>query len=67
MPLGQIRVPVEIWHGDDDRLVFPQASRILAGALPAATTHIVPGAGHLLDASDHVKDVLHSVLTGSRR
>ncbi len=67
VPLGQIRVPIEIWHGDDDRLVFSQASRILAAALPAATTHFVPGAGHLLDASDHVRDVLHSVLTGLRR
>ncbi len=66
VPLGQIRVPTEIWHGDDDRLVLPQASWILAAALPAATTHFVPGAGHLLDASDHVKDVLHSVLSGSR-
>jgi hypothetical protein len=27
----------------------------------------VPGAGHLLDATDHVKDVLHSVLSDSRR
>ena len=67
VPLDQIRVPIEIWHGDDDRLVPAQASRILAGALPAATTHFVPGAGHLLDASDHVKDVLRSVLSGSRR
>ena len=66
MPLSQIRVPIEIWHGDDDRLVSPQASRILDNALPTATTHFVPGAGHLLDASDHVKDVLHSVLSGSR-
>jgi pimeloyl-ACP methyl ester carboxylesterase len=66
-PVSQIRVPIEIWHGEDDRLVFPQASRILANALPAATTHFVPDAGHLLDASDHVKDILHSALSGSRR
>ena len=67
VPLGQIRVPIEIWHGDDDRWVSPQASRILADALPHATTHFVPGAGHLLDAGGHVKDVLHSVLSGSHR
>lgn len=63
VPLGQIHVPIEIWHGDDDRLVSPQASRILASVLPDATTHFVPGAGHLLDASDHAKDVLQSVLS----
>jgi pimeloyl-ACP methyl ester carboxylesterase len=67
VPLGQIRVPIEIWHGDDDRIVSPQASRILVGALPNAATHFVPRAGHLLDASDHLKDILHSVLSGSRR
>ncbi len=67
VPLSQIRVPMEIWHGEDDRLVSPQASRILASVLPDATTHFVPGAGHLLDASDHVKDVLHSVLSASPR
>ncbi|HEX6931138.1 MAG TPA: alpha/beta hydrolase [Streptosporangiaceae bacterium] len=67
VPLGQIRVPVEIWHGDDDRLVSAQASLILADAIPDATTHFVPGAGHFLDASDHVKDILYSVVSGSAR
>jgi pimeloyl-ACP methyl ester carboxylesterase len=67
VPLGQIQVPIEIWHGDDDHVVSPQSSRILASVLPDATTHFVPGAGHLLNASDHVKDILHSALSGSRR
>jgi pimeloyl-ACP methyl ester carboxylesterase len=63
VPLGQIRVPVEIWHGQDDRLVSPQQSRILAAALPAATTHLVPGQGHLLLAGDHAKAALRSALS----
>ena len=64
VPLGQIRGPIEIWHGEDDRLVSPQASRILAGALPGATTHFVPGEGHLLMAGHHAKDALQSALRG---
>ncbi len=64
VPLDQIRVPIEICHGQDDRLVSPQASRILAGALPDATTHFVPGEGHLLMAGNHAKDALHSALSG---
>ena len=63
VPLGQIRVPVEIWHGQDDRLVSPQQSRILAAALPGATTHFVPGQGHLLLAGDHAKAALRSALS----
>jgi len=64
VPLGQIRVPVEIWHGDDDRLVSPQQSKILAAAIPGATTHFVPGQGHLLLGGDHAKNALQSALGG---
>jgi pimeloyl-ACP methyl ester carboxylesterase len=63
VPLGQIRVPIEIWHGEDDRLVSPRASRILAAALPGATTHFVPGEGHLPLAGHHAKDALRSALS----
>ena len=61
VPLHQIQVPIQIWHGEDDRLVSPQASRILAEALPLSTTHFVPEAGHLMIAT-HASDVLQSVL-----
>ena len=61
VPLDQIQVPIQIWHGEDDRLVSPQASRILTEALPGATTHFVPEAGHLMIA-DHASDILQSVL-----
>jgi pimeloyl-ACP methyl ester carboxylesterase len=64
VPLGQIRVPIHIWHGQDDRLVSPQASRILAAAVPGATTYLVPGQGHLLLAGDHAKAALQSALSG---
>ena len=64
MPAGQIRVPIEIWHGEDDRLVSPQASRILAAALPGASTHFVPREGHLLLAGNHAKAALQSALSG---
>jgi pimeloyl-ACP methyl ester carboxylesterase len=64
VPLDQIRVPVEIWHGEDDRLVSPQASRILAGALPGAITHFLPGQGHFLLVGNHAKDALQSALSG---
>jgi pimeloyl-ACP methyl ester carboxylesterase len=64
VPLDKIQVPIEIWCGDDDRVVSPQASRILADALPQANTHFVPGEGHFLMASTHAKDILQSALSG---
>jgi fermentation-respiration switch protein FrsA (DUF1100 family) len=54
-------LPIEIWHGEDDRLVSPQQSRILAAAVPGAT-HFVAGQGHLLLAGDHAKAALQSAL-----
>jgi pimeloyl-ACP methyl ester carboxylesterase len=67
VPLGQIEVPVAIWHGQDDRLVSPQQAEILAAAVPGATTHLVPGQGHLLLAGDHAKAALQSALGGGHR
>ena len=61
VPLDQIQVPFQTWHGENDRLVSPQASRILTEALPGTTTHFVPGAGHLMIA-EHASDILQSVL-----
>jgi pimeloyl-ACP methyl ester carboxylesterase len=63
VPLDQIRVPIVIWHGEDDRLVPAQASRILAAAVPGAATHFVPGEGHLLMAGNRAKDALQSALS----
>jgi len=62
VPLNQIRVPIEIWHGEDDRLVSPRQSRILAAALPGAITHVVPDQGHLLLAGHHAQAALQSAL-----
>lgn len=63
VPLGEIEVPVDIWYGDDDRLVSPEQSRILAEHLPKVTTHPVSGQGHLLLFTDHARDILQSVIT----
>ncbi|MCV2490757.1 alpha/beta hydrolase [Geodermatophilus sp. YIM 151500] len=56
--LRGIRVPVDVWHGDDDSIVSPQQGRILAGAIPGARLHPVPGEGHLSMRLDRAADVL---------
>ena len=61
IPLEQIRVPVTIWYGDDDRLVDPRQSQILAAAIPTADARAVAGAGHFL-LGDHAAQVLSSAV-----
>jgi pimeloyl-ACP methyl ester carboxylesterase len=46
--LADVAVPTAIWHGDDDTLVPPEWARAMAGQIPGAVLHHVPGAGHML-------------------
>jgi hypothetical protein len=39
LELHGMTVPIDIWHGEDDRLVSADASRILAKAITPTTTH----------------------------
>ena len=42
-----INVPTLVVHGDQDALVPVENGRLLAGRVPGATLHILPGCGHL--------------------
>ena len=65
VPLARINVPIEIWHGEDDQVVSPEQSRILARALPLVTEHYVPGEGHFSLFARHAEEVMQSVISGS--
>jgi pimeloyl-ACP methyl ester carboxylesterase len=45
--LDSIKVPVQLWHGMDDRLVPLSHARWLAAHLPRADIHLEPGEGHI--------------------
>ena len=64
VPLERIRVPIEMWHGEDDRVVSPEQSRILARTLPLVTEHLVPGEGHFSLFARHAEEVMLSLLRG---
>jgi pimeloyl-ACP methyl ester carboxylesterase len=45
--LDSITVPVQLWHGMDDRLVPLAHAKWLAAHLPGAEIHLEPGEGHI--------------------
>jgi len=43
---AEIRVPVNIWHGTEDRNFRPELAKELASRIPHARLHILEGEGH---------------------
>jgi pimeloyl-ACP methyl ester carboxylesterase len=66
VPFERIRVPIELWHGEDDRVVSPEQGRILARTLPLVSDHFVPGEGHFSLAARHASAILQSLVDGTR-
>jgi 3-oxoadipate enol-lactonase len=58
--LGELRMPVLVVHGEEDRLVPVECGYELARLIPHAQLEIVPNAGHLLgtDAEQEVAGAL---------
>ena len=63
---GQIRCPVQILWGEEDRWIPLQRGRELAARISAATLHSVPHAGHLLQ-EDAPEAVVAALLGFLRR
>jgi len=45
---AQIRSPVALWHGDEDRMIPRAGAEALARAVAGAELHLIAGAGHFL-------------------
>jgi pimeloyl-[acyl-carrier protein] methyl ester esterase len=45
--LKDIKVPLMIISGSQDRICFPDASRYIAEQVPGSSLHIIDGAGHM--------------------
>jgi pimeloyl-ACP methyl ester carboxylesterase len=58
--LGAVRVPVEVWHGEEDPAAPIGQARQLAAALPNATLHAFPGEGHFVIHS-HADEIAASI------
>lgn len=56
-PLEDILVPVQLWHGDEDRVIPLHHSRYLASVISGATLRICPGEAHML-MWNHLAEIL---------
>jgi pimeloyl-ACP methyl ester carboxylesterase len=61
--LGQVTMPVGLWHGDVDKLVPIPAAQDIAARAPGATLHQCPGAGHLVMVT-RAEELLRSAAGG---
>ena len=61
--LGHLRGPVAIIQGEEDGIVHPAQAQFLQEILPAASLHILPGAGHLpfLTQAEAFNDLLKRI------
>ena len=68
--LDQIRVPVSIWHGADDRNVGTEHAEWLRQHIPGAQLHIIEGEGHvslILRIDEVLDDLLQRAGLTARR
>ena len=62
--LEEIRVPVDIWEGAEDRTGPPGYRAFLKRHIPQATVHVVPGEGHLSLLPHQAPAIFSSLLGG---
>jgi pimeloyl-ACP methyl ester carboxylesterase len=64
--LGEVRVPIRLWHGDADNIVPLAHGEHLAARLPDSELRIRPGESHLggLDAAEEVLGTLLDLWPG---
>ncbi|NTV02856.1 MAG: alpha/beta fold hydrolase [Chlorobiaceae bacterium] len=64
--LEQIRVPVLVVTGSEDRLIPPENSRLLAGKIPNARLEVISDAGHnfFFETPETVRSLIEEFLAG---
>lgn len=64
--LGEVKMPVRLWHGEEDRLVPPAHGRYMAKALPNCQARFVPGEGHVSLIARYYEEILKGMLERNR-
>jgi pimeloyl-ACP methyl ester carboxylesterase len=59
--LGDIRLPVSLWHGEDDWICPVEMGRYVAQGIPGCNATYYPGEGHISLVVNHFADILAGV------
>lgn len=59
--LQEVRMPIDVWHGEADRLLEIEQARLLVKTLPNAQAHFVPNEGHTLIVNRY-EDILSTIV-----
>jgi len=62
--LADIPLPVQLWHGQADRIVPCLHGRFIAARLPHCIAHFPANQGHYSLPIDHMQDILDNLLAG---
>lgn len=60
--LGAIRVPVHLWHGEEDHVVPVTVAQHYAAYVPGIRARILPGEGHFSAILNSLPDVVETLL-----
>ena len=63
--LSEIKLPIDLWHGDADRNAPLAMGGQMAAELPNSYLHILPGEGHFSVAVRHMTTILQSLIVPS--
>jgi pimeloyl-ACP methyl ester carboxylesterase len=64
-PLREVRVPVRLWHGAEDRSFAPAFAEAVARELPDCTFRLMPGVGHYSLPIRHACEIVADLLSAA--
>jgi pimeloyl-ACP methyl ester carboxylesterase len=62
-PLEEVRVPVRLWHGNQDRAFSVRLAQQIAARLPNCKAHYIEGAGHYSLPIRHTREILQDLIS----
>jgi pimeloyl-ACP methyl ester carboxylesterase len=59
--IAEVRAPVRLWHGEEDRVVSPSVGRFLDSALPTCRATYLEHQGHYSPVNEHADLIIASL------